>query len=178
MSDEEFLDLVADLGVQVLPLFRKPIPQGHIDNLFKRLDAEKPFLRELTDTEMQLLLLSMLEKWPSEGYHLEDKLDKMNCTFKDNSKATPHGLLRKLKRRGLITHEVNTIGDREEDVYKLTKPRRQALRKTIDRFPAFARWVRELLASTCLSKRPRAKHGALGRSPEGDKQFVNDCAGA
>jgi DNA-binding PadR family transcriptional regulator len=140
MSDEEFLDLVADLGVRVLPLFRRPIPQDHIDKVFRRLDAEKPFRREFTETEMQLLLLSMLEKWPSEGYDLEDKLDKMNCTFKGDSKATLHGLLRKLKRRGLIRHEVKTIGDREVDVYSLVEQGHRALEKGIKRSRAFARW--------------------------------------
>ena len=139
-SDEGFLDLVADLGVRVLPLFRRPIPQDHIDKLFRRLDEEKPFRRQFTDTQMQMVLLGMLDKWPSEGYDLEGKLNKMNCTFKDNSKATPHGLLRKLKRRGLITHEVKTIGDRVVDVYNLTEPGHQALERGIKRSPAFAKW--------------------------------------
>jgi DNA-binding PadR family transcriptional regulator len=89
---------------------------------------------------MQMLLLSMLHKWPSEAYDLDDKRKKMNCTFKDNSKATVYGLLRKLKKRGLISHQVKSISDGVVDVYKLTDEGHRALKKGIDRSPAFAKW--------------------------------------
>ena len=107
MSDEEFLDLVADLGVQVLPLFRKPIPEGHIDDLFRRLDAEKPFLRELTNAQMKVEILKLLkqQKKAMDPAQIVVAVKDAGYAMKGVGYGAILPLLRQLKKAGLMSRK-------------------------------------------------------------------------
>lgn len=92
------------------------------------MTRKKGLLTNLT----RFFTLSILSENPSHGYKIMDELEKR--LGKRPSPGQIYPLLKKLKKKELISQEIEKSGDRKRKVYSLTKDGREAYSRLVNRF--------------------------------------------
>lgn len=107
MNDAEKLKLEALLR-QVGPLVARLAdpPAGQPDRLRAAFDQvlneEFPQVRELTEKQMEALLLKLIGEQPADGFELITSLGKAHFKLKGVGEGAVYGLLAKLEENGLV----------------------------------------------------------------------------
>ncbi len=106
MNDEEKLRLEEQLKRAAPLMSRLSGPTVVPDRIKKRLDAalEKkfPLVRELTEKQMETLLLKIIAEQPADGFELTNQLSKAKFKLKDEGEGAIYGILSRLENNGLI----------------------------------------------------------------------------
>ena len=107
MNDAEKLKLEQELR-KAAPLLNRlgggadPLPDHVRARLNAVLDRKMPVIRELTEKQMEALLLKLIAEQPAEGFELINNLNKAKFKLKGGTEGVIYGLLNKLEQQGMI----------------------------------------------------------------------------
>ncbi|NDJ15116.1 MAG: hypothetical protein EBY17_28675 [Acidobacteriia bacterium] len=125
MNDAEKLKL-EELLRQVGPLVNKLAdpPAGQTDRVraaFERvLNEEFPLPKELTEKQMESLLLKLIAEQPADGFELISKLNQGLFRLAGQGEGAIYGVLARLESSGLLQGEWRESSTRMVKMYRLT----------------------------------------------------------
>ena len=125
MNDAEKLKL-EELLRQVGPLVNKLAdpPAGQTDRVraaFERvLNEEFPLPKELTEKQMESLLLKLIAEQPADGFELISKLNQGLFRLAGQGEGAIYGVLARLESSGLLQAEWRESSTRMVKMYRLT----------------------------------------------------------
>lgn len=136
MNDAEKLKL-EELLRQVGPLVNKLAdpPAGQIDRVraaFERvLNEEFPLAKELTEKQMEALLLKLIAEQPADGFELITSLGKAHFKLHGVGEGGVYGLLAKLEDKGLIEGRWRESSATMKKTYHLTETGTRLLKREL-----------------------------------------------
>jgi DNA-binding PadR family transcriptional regulator len=106
MNDAEKAELEAKLK-KVAPLMAKLsgpsiLPERVKAALNQTLDKKYPLIRELTEKQMEVLLLKLIAEQPADGFELINNLAKANVKLKNGTEGLIYGILGRMENQGLV----------------------------------------------------------------------------
>ena len=107
MNEEEKLKLEQELR-KAAPLLNRmgdgadPLPAHVRARLNAALDRKVPQVRELTERQMEALLLKLIAEQPTEGFELINRLSKAKFNLRGGNEGVVYGLLNRLEQQGMI----------------------------------------------------------------------------
>jgi DNA-binding PadR family transcriptional regulator len=145
ISDEEFLGFVLDVGARIAPHLRaEPLSQKEVQELDKRLEAHRPFLRELTEQDMKTIILKLLTRRPLDVVQIVSALEGARFALKDGGAGAIHALVYDLAHEDLLTPEGDTteIGSK---AYAITDKGRAQLPRRLAECSQLAAWCDRII---------------------------------
>ena len=120
---EEFEKKLQDAGPRLaaMPSSEPDLSPERIERLNKMLEAQSPFLRELTPKQMEALLLKILERRYMDASEITQRLDKANFKLRKGGAGVIFGLLAKLERAGCLERTEREGKERMIVTYHLTE---------------------------------------------------------
>lgn len=131
------------------------------------MGRRKGLLANLT----RFFVLSILNEGPKHGYRIMDELEEK--IGKRPSPGQIYPLLKKLRRKGLITQRVEKFGDREKKVYSLTEEGREAYSRLVNRFNDVVSTILEPRLTKCAHCGCQVYEG--GHQEEIDGELLSFC---
>lgn len=88
--------------------------------LDQMLDKKFPVMRELTEKQMEGLLLKLVAKQPADGFEITNNLTRANFKLKDGSEGMIYGILGRLETQGMLEGRWRESGAAMRKTYYLT----------------------------------------------------------
>jgi len=107
MNEAEKNDLEARLK-RVAPLMNRlskesfPIPDRVRARFNEVLDRKFPVAKELSEKEMEALLLKLIAEEPNDGFSLTSELEKARFKLKGGAEGAIYGILNRLESKGML----------------------------------------------------------------------------
>jgi DNA-binding PadR family transcriptional regulator len=150
MSLEQFEQKLISAGPKLAAMLSsKPdLSPERIEKLNKLLEAEHPFLRELTAKQMEALLLQILGQRPMDGFEITTQLEKANFKLKKGGAGVIFGLLAKLQSAGCLERREREGAKRMIITYHLTERGTGLLQKSKAPAAELKAWSELVLSAT------------------------------
>ena len=104
--------------------------------------------RALRDTQLDLLLLAVLDRAPAHGYAVTAALRELSGGAFDPADGTLYPALHRLERDGAVTSRVESVGRRRRRVYELTDSGHAVLAEGRRDWRAHVRAIAAVLGTT------------------------------
>lgn len=112
------------------------------------LDRKFPLTSELTQKEMETLLLKVLAEKPMDGFELIRGLEKARIQHKDGGEGVIYGLLANLESAGHLEARWRESGNRMIKLYHVTDQGAGLLEPGRAAHPQLSAWSQLVLSST------------------------------
>jgi DNA-binding PadR family transcriptional regulator len=126
MNDEEKSKLERELK-RAAPLLNRlgdgadALPDHVRARLNAALDRKMPPVRELTERQMEALMLKLIAEQPAEGFELINHLSRGNFKLRGGTEGVIYGLLNRLEQRGMIAGRWRETDSSMRKTYHVTE---------------------------------------------------------
>ena len=152
MNDAEKLKLEEMLR-QAAPLIKRlsgpsVLPDRVQAALDQMLDKKFPVVRELTEKQMEGLLLKLVAEQPADGFELINKLTRAKFKLKEEDEGAIYAILGALESNDLLEGRWRESSGRMKKTYHLTENGSKRLERETATSSQLAAWANSVLSQT------------------------------
>lgn len=148
-NKDQVSNLLKEAGATLKRVGSQPsaVPPAILQVLRAAREKKFPVVKELSQKEMEALLLKVLSEKPMDGFEIATSLEKAHIKLKQAGEGVIYGLLSNLESSSYLQTEWREQGERMIKIYRLTDKGGGLLRKSESHVAQLNAWSESVLAA-------------------------------